>query len=224
MMKLNEVIVTESFGDTMSKLGYLSGLTGTGGAGKNLVARDNLINSFSRQYSMYLQAAGENANPAQFVSNYFSKNGWVSDRNQTKAAIEKSANNPKALGTYVYSVAINQPGGKADQGGMGGAFPGIPNGQKLSVATTQVIDKIQKLRGPENLDDLAKIAKVAMQVLYKQNPTKYTELYKEIMSGQTKKATPAAGAFGQMANQLSNPAQPEENPNLVRGTNESRKR
>lgn len=131
------------------------------------------------------------------------------------------------------------PGGASAGDSAGATDDGKPE-PELSVTTQQIIAKIQKLVGKDNLDDLTSIAKYAMQVLYKQSPQTYTDLYKEIMTGETKKKalSPQEVAArkrqilqkraARQANSTSTPApatptEPEDNPNIIRGTNESRR-
>lgn len=160
--------------------------------------------------------------------------------------------NLKKLANAMYMIGSQQlrdpktglaVGGKGAAGQAGAAGSVQAGGQaaqapeQLSTATEQIVDKIQKLLGPENNDDLERIAKTAMQVLWKQNPTAYTDLYKEIMTGSTKKKVdPNQLAANRVAKQKAAAAaanasavpkaQPDtgENPNIVQGYNESRRK
>lgn len=233
-MKLNEVIISEGLGDMASKAAYLSGMTGEYGAGKQLVVRDNFERKFAQEYQLARKArvsAGAIFNPVQYVSNYASKRQWNIDPKELENVVTPIANDPKKLAQYVYSIAMDQAG--TPQPGTNG-----DTGEEvtLSSAAKQVVDMINKMRGEQNYDDLEYVAKSAMGALYKQNPQAYNDLYKEIMAGDTKKqVSKGAGsnAFGQMATGLG--AKPntmantpvsrqnfEPNPNIVRGTNESK--
>lgn len=202
----------------------------------------------------------------KIVRSYLGQHGWVADTEQ-QAQLSKLASavsnekgvmggaamyspNLKKLANAMYVIGSQQlrdpktglaMGGNGATGQAGAA--GQAGGQaaqapeQLSTATAQIVDKIQKLVGPENNDDLERIAKTAMQVLWKQNPTAYTDLYKEIMTGSTKKKIDpkqlAANriekqkAAAAAANASAVPkAQPDtgENPNIVQGYNESRRK
>lgn len=243
-MKLSEVIISEGLGDWASKAAYLSGMSGENGSGKELVIRDNFIEKFSQQYKLAKQArasAGAAFNPVQFVSNYASKNQWNVDPTELSQAVTPIANDPTKLAQYVYSIAMDQSG--SVQSGIGANTKqkkalASAAASTLTPTAKQVVGMINKMRGEQNYDDLEYVAKSAMRALYKQNPQAYNDLYKEIMAGDTKKQVASAAgsnAFGQMATGLG--AKPntmanapvsqrnfEPNPNIVRGTNESKRK
>lgn len=246
-MKLDEVILSEGIWDSTKAMASKAGYALTGqGQGGELAVKDNFVKGFTSWLNANAKSASASGHPVDLktlVNAYLRKNHWnipgpeweKSVTNLTSAGYT-SANAVK-LGNLIYQIASAQQG-TAPDGSMGGGTntqttaPAVAPAEKLTPMTVQVINVIKKLQGKENLDDLAKIAKVAMSILYNQNPEKYTELYKEITSGSTKKQQ-GANAFGQMAAQLG--AKPNtmantpvsasgtsENPNIVRGTNEAK--
>lgn len=57
----------------------------------------------------------------------------------------------------------------------------------LSSVSSQIVKQINTLKGQGNFDDLKTISKSAMQALYKQSPSEYAKLYKEVMRGRRRK-------------------------------------
>lgn len=271
-MRANEII-TEGVMDSARAALYRT--TGIGGdAGNQIANKVKFINGFKEQLRL-AQDAAKTANMPfdvlRMVNAYLAKYGWTVDTNQqqylkdlTTSPVGKPLQvKPDVLANAVYSIGMQQSrdadgyvtstGGYSQGGGSYGSARRGRKGskaaqpQELSVTTERIVDTIGKLVGPENLDDLAAIAKQAMKVLYSQDKEKYTELYKEIMTGQ--KAEPEAAplspeeqfaqrrkeklkAASAAANAGANPftkfnpqtAPSGENDNIVRGTNESRKR
>lgn len=246
-MKANEFIVEYSPVDQIRTSMYRN--LGMGGDAANEIAgRENFVNRFIQQVKQNQKASGKSGMPLdvdKMVRSYLGQYGWVADEQQ-QAQLSKLANavanergimggsalyspNLKKLANAMYTVGSQQlrdPKSGLAMGGngaQGAGQPGAPGGkpavaaaaapEELSPATEQVIQKITKLIGPENHDDLERIAKTAMQVLWRQNPKAYTDLYREIMSGTTKKKVQPV-------------QQPDasDNPNIVQGYNESRKR
>ncbi len=102
----------------------------------------------------------------------------MSQQTTNQQGYVKGSNSPQQYGASPQQYGASpQAGGRAQQ--QTAAAP------QLEPTTTNVIKQIQKLTGPERLDDLSEITKSAMKVLYKQNPTKYADLYKEIMTGKS---------------------------------------
>jgi len=264
-MKANEFIVEYNPVDQIRTSMYRN-LGMGGDAGNEIAGRENFVNRFVQQVKQNQKSAGKSGMPLnvdKMVQSYLGQYGWVADPEQ-QAQLSKLANavskergmmggsalyspNLKKLANAMYTVGSQQlrdpkTGLTPSKSGAGGA-PGGTTGasasgssEQLSTATEQLVQRIQKLVGPENNDDLERIAKTAMQVLYKQNPTAYTQLYKEIMTGETKKKVDpnqlaanriekqkaAAAAADASATPKSQP-DTGENPNFVRGTNEARR-
>lgn len=78
----------------------------------------------------------------------------------------------------------------------------LQSGPQLSSETQGIISGIQRLTGPENLDDLSAVAKTAMQMLYSQDKDKYNELFKEITTGQKAATTPEEQAAAKRVEKL----------------------
>jgi len=202
------------------------------------VTSDNFMKSFSQQYKLAKQArtaSGAPFNPVTFVSNYASKNHWNINPGVLAKAVGPIANDPAKLAQYVYSIAMDQSGVANTAAPASGGTSQQGAASALTSAAIQIGKTISKMRGKENYDDLEYVAKSAMQALYKQNPQAYNDLYKEIMSGQTKKQVPSTAgshAFGQMTsnlgvrpNTMANApvSATSSNPNIVRCTNESKR-
>lgn len=205
-MKLKEVIV-EGIGDAIRSGIYKA--TGYGGNPANQSAtKIKFINDLKQKLKLNKDSARRSGVPFdtnKYVDSYLAKyNAKVDD--EQREQLKKLANNPDKFANYMYMLmsqqTTNQQGyvqgsNSPQQYGQGSQQFGAGNtqgirGQQQAVAapqleptTTNVIKQIQKLTGPERLDDLSEITKSAMKVLYKQNPTKYADLYKEIMTGKS---------------------------------------
>lgn len=236
-MKLKEIIVE----NTINEVGI-----GDVTASNVATARKNFENNFKKQVKLNTTKWGMRNKKIdrsevihQLANSYMKKYGVSSNainNPKTQQLIAKASANTSFLNpamdelidrmyllasTTVQAHANDHPSFGAGASTAGATQPKAGT-EQLNPTTKQIVNNIKKYTGASNLDDLTRIAKTAMQVLYKQNPTKYTELYKEITSGQTKKPEPGAGAFGQMASNLTQPEQ--ENPNIIRGTNESKRK
>lgn len=204
-MRVNE-FVTEGILDSARAALYRT--TGIGGqAGLHTANKVRFINGFKAQYKLARDAAkdaGMPFDPMRMATTYMAKYGWQADpgqleylKNLTTSPVGKPlAVAPEKIANAMYSIGMQQnrdsQGYIAGAGGYssGGYSQGGRRGKKaaqapeLSVTTERIVATINKLVGRENLDDLSAIAKAAMQTLYKQDKEKYTELYKEIMTGQ----------------------------------------
>ena len=196
-MKLKEVIV-EGIGDAIRSGIYKA--TGYGGNPANQSAtKVKFINDLKQKLKLNKDSAKRSGVPFdtnKYVDSYLAKyNARVDD--EQREQLKKLANNPDKFANYMYMLMSQQT---TDQSGyvrgnnspqqLAGSSGGVRGQQattapQLEPASTNVIKQIQKLTGPERLDDLAEITKSAMKVLYKQNPTKYADLYKEIMTGKS---------------------------------------
>lgn len=224
MMKLNEVIVENAFTDAL-KYGMFKA-TGLGGTSAVEIAfQKQFLEKFKQQAQLALRsakAAGGNANPTEIekiAHNFLNQYKWSPDSDQEAKlkelagviAQDPSGSNINKLGNYLYFIGRQQNASRGmDRSGRRveptlGAAGSARQEPELNSVSQTVVKQLEKLTGPKNFDDLETIAKVAMQMLYKQNPSRYAELYKEITSGATKKA-----------------ADDDDNPNIVRGYNESK--
>jgi hypothetical protein len=199
-------------------------------------AKNNFISNFKQQLKLNKKAGDKTDVIGRLANSYMKKYG-VSDaainNKQFQDLVQKAGSETgfltPALNQLIdqmyllASTTVQSTNAQPSFGGASTTGTTKPTGgaEQLNPTTKQIVNSIKKYNGVGNLDDLARIAKTAMQVLYKQDPTRYTDLYKEIMSGQTKKSAAGAGAFGQMASNLT---QPQGNPNIVRGTNESKRK
>lgn len=100
------------------------------------------------------------------------------------------------------STTVQSHAGDQHSQGFGGVTSAGGATGQLTPTTKQIIKSIKKYTSEDDLDDLAKIAKTAMQVLYRQDPDSYTNLYKQITAGQVSPGASGQGAFNQMSNQL----------------------
>jgi hypothetical protein len=238
-----------------------------GDAANEVAAKQNFVDRFMQQVKQNQKASATSGMPLdvnQMVQSYLGQYGWVvSPAQQAKLSqmadavggerglmggASMYAPKLKQLANAMYMIGSQQLRdpktgltiqGAGGQGGgsAGGQASAAAEPEQLSPATEQIVQRIQKLLGSENNDDLEIIAKTAMQVLYKQNPTAYTELYKEIMTGETKKKARSPedirkvkqARAARVANRSAVPgskpvADTGENPNIVQGYNESRRR
>lgn len=224
-MKINEVITEARIGDRLKSFAYKN-LGGMGGASwQGTAGKVGFLDNFERLLQQYKDSSEDSGTPPDykdFVLTYLNKNGWNATGKQVTQAASL-ANNPEMMANYIHKLTMNQS--KANQAmrnkaaSMGQARnvqqPSPNEDPNLSTQTKQVLATIDKLHGAGNLDDLAIIAKKAMQVLYSQNPTKYTELYKEVMTGKSKPA-PAKPT----AQPKPNATEPEIPDNIHLGYNE----
>jgi hypothetical protein len=205
-MKLKEVIV-EGIGDAIRSGIYKA--TGYGGNPANQSAtKIKFINDLKQKLKLNKDSSSRSGVPFdsnKYVDSYLAKyNAKVDDEQRDQ--LKKLANNPDKFANYMYMLMSQQTtnqqgyvkgsnspqqyGASPQQYGASPQAGGMAQQQtaaapQLEPTTTNVIKQIQKLTGPERLDDLSEITKSAMKVLYKQNPTKYADLYKEIMTGKS---------------------------------------
>ena len=214
-MKLDEIIVENIFSNTANALRTgLYKATGLGGTKATEIAwQQNFLKTFNQQAKLAVQSAREaGIQPSEsefqkIANNYMSKYGWQADPDQvsklkelskTVATAPSNANIDK-LGNYLYYIGRQQQPQRKE--------PTLGGQVELGSNTKSIVQQIQKLTGSGNYDDLEQIAKSAMQLLYKQNPASYTKLYKEII---------ASGSKGV--------GDEDDNPNIVRGYNESKQK
>jgi len=191
-MKLKEVIV-EGIGDAIRSGIYKA--TGYGGNPANQSAtKIKFINDLKQKLKLNKDSSSRSGVPFdsnKYVDSYLAKyNAKVDDEQRDQ--LKKLANNPDKFANYMYMLmsqqTTNQQGyvkGSNSPQQYGASPQQYGASPQLEPTTTNVIKQIQKLTGPERLDDLSEITKSAMKVLYKQNPTKYADLYKEIMTGKS---------------------------------------
>jgi len=196
-MKINEVINEARVGDRLKSFAYKN-LGGMGGnAWLKTAGKVGFLDNFQQELTQYKEASADSGTKPDykdFVLTYLDKNGWKATGSQVSQAA-MMANKPEQMANFIYKLTMNQS--VAKQAGINKATAAAgkmrqPGQTKpaadLSTMSQQVITTIDKLHGAGNLDDLEAIAKKAMQVLYSQSPVKYSELYKEIMSGKSKPA------------------------------------
>ncbi len=229
-MKINDVL-KEDLDDLR---GTLYKYTGLGGGSGNLAAtRTKFISDFAQQFNMAQKSAkkgGVAFSVPNYIQAYLRRYNWYATPEQI-ADLEKITN-PTQLANAVYAVGIQQSRDKngnvdATDGARPANIPansaapaaqGNPEDQTIEPSAQPIIKTLKTMKGPKYERELEQIIKLAMWNLYGTDKQDYNELIKSIMN--KKAAAPAAGAFGQMANQLSKSGQPEENPNIVRGSNE----
>jgi len=195
-MKFNEIIVESTISDRENKVKFDNSV------------KIRFINTITKEIKQEIEdsaRANQPLNMDVFISDYLKKAGWgveSDDKVQLKLLASQAANNPaelNKLAELIYSIGTKNAAARD---------PAKQAANVLAPSTQQTINQITKLTGPENNDDLEQIAKTAMTMLYSQNRARYNSLYREIVSGVK------SGA----------PKQPEDNPNIVRGTNESKRR
>lgn len=216
-MRINEFIVEAGVGDWARKWQYY--LTGTGGEKATEIAfQDQFLKKFQQRTKLALdsaRASGVQPNPndiKKIANNFLLMYKWQADAEQeqqldvlsTEVAEQPNSASINKLGNYLYFIGRQQKG--TASGGRTEPSLGGSEDAQLNPSTKQIITSINKYTGSSNLDDLEMIAKTAMAMLYKQNPAAYTKLYREITTGASTDNNPD-----------------NDNPNLVRGYNESKK-
>jgi hypothetical protein len=212
-MRYKELISEASIGDVAKKWQYY--LTGTGGTkAAEVMFQDDFLKKFNQRTKLAIDSAKSSGvlaseNDIKKIANNFLMNyKWEADADQQEnldrlsnlVAQKPSSANIDKLGNYLYYIGRQQQGQGKREPTLGEPSS---NQEKLGSSTQQVIASINKLTGSSNFDDLEAIAKTAMTLLYKQNPSAYTKLYREITG-------------------TANTAQDDDNPNIVRGYNESK--
>lgn len=195
-MRLKEFVV-EGISDNIRGNMYRN--LGIGGAeGNEIAAKQNFIDRFKQQVKLN-QKAGAKAGGfgasdlQQMVDSYLAQYGWVANE-KDRVAISKfiEANNIDSLANQMYLVGSKQmrdprTGSVIDPSALGGKQSVTT--PELSNTSQAIVTQLNKLSGPDSLDDLEQIAKNAMQRLYKTSPSSYQRLYKEIMTGKTSTPT-----------------------------------
>ncbi len=239
-MKLKEVIVENQINEVGTidnfRAGIYNNLGIGGGAGNAAAHKKYFTDNFKKQLQLNTSKNTSKPEAVERIANSFMKKYGVSDsavQNPEFQELVQKAGSEKGF----FSPALNQLIDKMyllasttvqqdqprqgfntpTQGSAGG--PQAPQQtaqpEQLSGTTQQVIQSIRKLTGKENLDDLARVVKTAMQTLYRQSPEKYNQLYKEVVTGKSKTNAPAttsnagANAFSNMASNLTTPSTPK---------------
>lgn len=210
-MKLDEIVNESAIKNWAKKLQYK--MTGTGEKeAVNILFREKFIKKFKEKfkseksnYDNQLDAAKSTV--AQFLRDY----RWQPDREELQQlstllnAFGPNPSNEKVVSLAEFLLTMGEK--KEETKKQQRIEPTLNNqpannsAPALSTKTNQLVTSIQQMSGAANLDDLETIAKVAMAMLYKQNPAAYTKLYKEITTGVDQ----------------------DDNSNIVRGYNESKK-
>lgn len=182
---------------------------GVGGVkGEELAVKDNFIKRFEQQFKNNLsaaRAAGQGQiDTNQMVDSYLATYGWVAnpqDKQILKTLADQASKRPgdvTKLANYMYTVGSKQmrdPSGRVmpqmpqgtAQAGTAQAGAAGEEQPDLSSVSNQIVKQINTLKGQGNFDDLKTISKSAMQALYKQSPSEYAKLYKEVMRGRRRK-------------------------------------
>jgi hypothetical protein len=212
-MKLKEIIVESKLNEYGSQYSDYQKVS----AKDVKTAKNNFIANFKQQVKLN-KKAGTRTEVINRLANSYMKKYGVSDAAITdakfqnlvqQAGAETGFLNPalNELINYMYFLASttvqSDTGNQANMQGTGRNTSGSPPSGRIAPTTKQIIKIIKKYTNEDDLDDLAKIAKTAMQVLYSQDPDSYTKLYNEITAGRVSPATASQGAFNQMSNQLS---------------------
>jgi hypothetical protein len=210
MMKLDEFIIKESIADKF-KTGLFKNLGIGGEAGEELLAKDmfikRLVQQFKNSINSAKMAGDEDPDVGDMVTSYINKYRWQTtprDQQMLSNLSQEAQTNQSALtklANYLYVVGSNQPKSSANNQDRTEPTSQVTGSSqdKIAPTTQTIVSSINKLVGPNYFDDLTLVAKAAMNALYKQNPTEYTKLYREIVSG------------GSTA---------DDNPNIQRGYNE----
>jgi len=210
-MKLDEIVNESAIKNWAKKLQYK--MTGTGEKeALNILFREKFIKKFKEKfkseksnYDNQLDAAKSTV--AQFLRDY----RWQPDREELQQlgtllnAFGSTPSNEKvvSLAEFLLTMGEKKEATRKQQRiePTLNNQPASNSAPALSTKTNQLVTSIQQMSGAANLDDLETIAKVAMAMLYKQNPAAYTKLYKEITTGVDQ----------------------DDNSNIVRGYTESKK-
>jgi hypothetical protein len=237
-MKLKEVIVENQINEVGPMDSFRAGIYNNlgigGGAGNAAAHKKYFTDNFKKQLQLNTSKTTSKPEAVERIANSFMKKYGVSDsavQNPEFQELVQKAGSEKGF----FSPALNQLIDKMyllasttvqqdqprqgfntpTQGPAGGSRTPQQTTQpeQLSGTTQQVIQSIQKLTGKENFDDLSRIAKTAMRMLYKQNPQQYTQLYNQITGKSTSTPTTSAptsnagaNAFNNMTSNLTAPA------------------
>lgn len=220
-MKTREIINEFGIGDVSNaaRASMYRNLGIGGDAANEIAAQQSFVKRFTQQLKLSNQS--KTASIPNMITAYMAQHNWVANAEQSKMLQDLAAQaqrNPKMytqLAKEMWQVGQEQI---RDQNGM---VQGQGQGQQsadpsklnldgkpeaIDPGTKQIIAAISKLRGKHQINDLTKIAKKAMQMLYKLDPTAYKKLYQQIMSGKgpTPKTNNAGGgAFANMGSELS---------------------
>jgi hypothetical protein len=212
-MKLNEIIIESKLNEYGSQYSDYQKVS----AKDVKTAKNNFIANFKQQVKLNKKAGSRTEVINRLANSYMKKYG-VSDAAITDRKFQNLVQQAGAetgflnsalneLINYMYFLASttvqSDTGNQTNMQGMGRNTSGSPPSGRIAPTTKQIIKSIKKYTNEDDLDDLAKIAKTAMQVLYSQDPDSYTNLYNEITAGRVSPATASQGAFNQMSNQLS---------------------
>jgi hypothetical protein len=173
--------------------------TGFGGDPANASAtRIKFLNDFKQELALSQRSgrkAGQEYDNGTFVNQYIKRYGWTIDPEELSQLMAVK-DDPTKLSNAMYNIAVGQRKGTgqyastptsstssgAQSASAGNAETSALKQQvaDLSSMTQQLMDKIEKMQGSSNYDDLRTIAKKAMQTLYAQSPGEYNKLYSEI--------------------------------------------
>lgn len=104
-----------------------------------------------------------------------------------QAGAAQAGGAPPAAGTPQSPAEIRAQKQAAAAGAAQAQMAGGQEQPDLSSVSNQIVKQINTLKGQGNFDDLKTISKSAMQALYKQSPSEYAKLYKEVMRGRRRK-------------------------------------
>lgn len=218
-MKTREIINEFGIGDVSNaaRASMYRNLGIGGEAGNEIAAQKNFVNRFTQQLKLSNQS--KTASIPNMITAYMAQHNWVASPEQSKMLQDlavQAQQNPKMytqLAKEMWQVGQEQI---RDQNGIvqGQGQQGVDasklnlDGQPEAIdpSTKQIITAISKLKGKHQINDLTKIAKKSMQMLYKLDPNAYKKLYQQIMTGKgptTKTNNAGAGAFANMGSELS---------------------
>lgn len=216
-MKINDVVLKEDWDDVRGSIYKYTGLGG--GSGNAAATRTKFISDFANQFRMAQKSAtkgGVTFSAPEYIQAYLRRYNWFATPAQIAELTQIT--DPTKLANAVYAVGIQQSRDKHGQVDnrieptMGGPAQGNmkktntpPEDTTLEPTTQTIIKTLKTIKGSKYEADLREIIKQALWNLYGTDKQDYSEFVKSIMAGKTKQ-NPAA--------------QQDDNPNLVRGSNE----
>lgn len=249
-MKLKEVIVENQINEVGPMDSFRAGIYNNlglgGGAGNAAAHKKYFTDNFKKQLKLNTSKNISKQEAVGRIADSFMKKYGVSDsavQNPEFQALVQKAGSEKGFLTPALNQLIDkmyllasttvqqdqprQGFNTPTQGILGGSPPTqATQPEKLGNTTLQIIKSIRQLRGKDNFDDLARVAKTAMQLLYRQSPQQYRQLYNQIIGKSTgassTSTSPAsnagANAFSNMSSNLTAPSSTSTPPTSAPAT------
>lgn len=200
-MRIKEVTLNEGV------FGSIAGLINNyrnqhAGSGALAASQKIFVKNFVQEYQQIMNSAKkggiEQPDMKTYLVDYLNNQGWKFSPEMINKIVAGGGNDITKIANSVYTIAMRQRQGRMNAG----KSAETPTGKQIVSALGSMTDK-------SHVTDLELVAKAAVNQLYKINPKEYAGLKDELLSGKK---------TGEIE------ADKEENPNIVRGMNESKTR